>query len=432
MNQPYNAVINSAPAANALRRVEGFNPLKFLRRIRSEQTGAEVLKLELPYQKLWFRLAFPNGRMVLNNLRITDQLAIFEAIVFSDKGDSEPLSRITATATRSDAPNGQYIQAAQDKALSEALENAGFGIQLCDIAEGAGRSDYGSTAAAVQPRSVDDDLPFTMASAEPEQNKQRKSAAQPASQTAPVMQSPAPPVQQEQPVTAVSQPQSAPAAEPAAAQSVEQQMAPPQETVPAKNTVQAQSAPASVPTADAAKTLRETAPTNDVPAHTAEPAAEPIQAQTAAPEQEPTDAPAPESKAEETAARLPTSLELLRASTQAQVITFPTANSAPAQDAAPEPSATDDNGGEAPMNTAQAAGNYTADMTVDEISEKMTLEEARAVVVNEGICKGWTLGQVAESRPASLRFYVHSNRSDNVLKAAAKLVMDNATLKQAG
>ena len=80
MNQPYNAVFNSVPAANALRRVEGFNPLKFLRRLRSEQTGAEVLKLELPYQKLWFRLAFPNGRMVLNNLRITDQLARAEGV----------------------------------------------------------------------------------------------------------------------------------------------------------------------------------------------------------------------------------------------------------------------------------------------------------------------------------------------------------------
>ena len=139
-----------------------------------------------------------------------------------------------------------------------------------------------------------------------------------------------------------------------------------------------------------------------------------------------------EGKAEESAARLPTSLELLRASTQAQVITFPTSNTTPAQDATSVQPAPDDNGGEAPMNTAQAVGNYTADMTADEISEKMTLEEARAVVVNEGICKGWTLGQVAESRPASLRFYVHSNRSDNVLKAAAKLVMDNATLKQAG
>lgn len=424
MNQPYNAVYNSVPAANALRRVEGFNPLKFLRRLRSEQTGAEVLKLELPYQKLWFRLAFPNGRMVLNNLRITDQLAIFEAIVFSDKGDSEPLSRITATATRSETPNGQYIQAAQDKALSEALENAGFGIQFCDIAEGAGRSDYGSTAAAVQPRSEDDDLPFTMKSAEPEQDKQHESAVQPMSQTAPVMQNPVQPVQQEQPTVAVSQPQSVPVAEPAAAQSVAPQTAPTQETVPAEDTVQAQAVPASVPPADAPRAE---------PANAA-PAPEPV-----VPSAEPAAAPAQnaasgktESNTEESATRLPTPLELLRASTSAQVITFPTANSAPAQDAAPEQPAAEDNGGEAPMNTVQTTGNYTADMTVDEIIKVMTPDEAGAMVVNDGICKGWTLRQVAESRPASLRFYVHSNRSDNVLKAAAKLLLDGAALKQAG
>ena len=424
MSQSYNAVINSVPAANALRRVEGFNPLKFLRRIRSERTGAEVLKLELPYQKLWFRLACPNGRMVLNNLRITDQLAIFEAIVFSDKGDGEPLSKITASATRGDTPNGQYIQAAQDKALSEALENAGFGIQICDIAESAGRSDYGSVVPVAQPQEESGDLPFTMAS-----------AAQLMCQVTPQAQNTAPPVQQAQPAAA-SQTQTAPAAAPATTQVVEQTQAPQmQENAPAENNGQPE-APASATPAAAPETVTEAAPTSATPETAAEPAAAPMQTQTAAPTAEPTAAPTPtaktEGKAEESAARLPTSLELLRASTQAQVITFPTSNTTPAQDAASAQPAPDDNGGEAPMNTAQAAGNYTADMTVDEISEKMTLEEARAVVVNEGICKGWTLGQVAESRPASLRFYVHSNRSDNVLKAAAKLVMDNATLKQAG
>ena len=40
MNQWNSAVINTVPAANALRRVEGFNPLKFLRKIRG--AGGEV------------------------------------------------------------------------------------------------------------------------------------------------------------------------------------------------------------------------------------------------------------------------------------------------------------------------------------------------------------------------------------------------------
>lgn len=40
------------------------------------------MKLDLRYQKLWFRLAHPQGRMKLTALRITDQMAIFEAKVF--------------------------------------------------------------------------------------------------------------------------------------------------------------------------------------------------------------------------------------------------------------------------------------------------------------------------------------------------------------
>jgi len=417
MNQPYNAVVNSVPAANALHRVEGFNPLKFLRRIRSEQTGAEVLKLELPYQKLWFRLACPNGRMVLNRLRITDQLAIFEAIVFSDKGDSEPLSRITAAATPGDSPKGQYIQTAQDQALSEALENAGFGIQLCDIAEGAGRSDYGSTVAVAQPQADDNDLPFTMSSSNPEQSQQSESATPTMSQTVPAVQNTAPPVQLVQPDATALQPQIAPAAETAAAQDIAQtQITPPQEPSPAENAVQVQTTPVTVPSTDKPDTVPETASLVAAPVPEPTPAA----SQSAVSDK-------PESNPAEQAARLPSSLELLRASTQAQVISFPMQVSPDAE----QPTA-DDNGGEVPMNTAQAAGNYTDDMTVEDISKAMTLDEARAVVVNDGICKGWTLAQVADSRPASLRFYIHSNRSDNVLKAAAQLVMDAAALKKAG
>ena len=366
MNQWNSAVINTVPAANALRRVEGFNPLKFLRKIRG--AGGEVYKLELPYQRLWFRLACPNGRIELNRLRITDQLAIFEAIVFSDRSGDRPLSRITASATSADSPNGQYIQAAQDKALSEALENAGFGIQLCDIAESAGRSNYGSMVTVPQTQD-DSDLPFTMASAE-----------------TPPQATNAAPMAEANAVPSAAQPQpTAPVAS---------------EPVPAAENV------ASAPVAEVVSAPEQTS------------------TETAAPEAK------PESKVEEQAARLPSSLELLRASTQAQVITFPTQT--PAANAPAEQPAPDDNGGEAPANTAQAVGNYTADMPVEEICRKMTLDEARAVVVNDGLCKGWTLEQVAESRPASLRFYVHSNRSDNVLKAAAQLVMDAAALKKAG
>ena len=40
----------AVPAASELNKVPGFDPLKFLRRTK------DTLKLDLPYQKLWFRL----------------------------------------------------------------------------------------------------------------------------------------------------------------------------------------------------------------------------------------------------------------------------------------------------------------------------------------------------------------------------------------
>ena len=62
------------PAVAALNKVPGFDPLKLLRRTISPKTKETVLQLDLPYKKLWFRLANPKGRIRLNALRITEQL----------------------------------------------------------------------------------------------------------------------------------------------------------------------------------------------------------------------------------------------------------------------------------------------------------------------------------------------------------------------
>ena len=62
-------------------------------------------------------------------------------------------------------------------------------------------------------------------------------------------------------------------------------------------------------------------------------------------------------------------------------------------------------------------------MTVEEICERMTLEEAQNILVPLGTCKGWTLGQVLDRRPTSLRWYVVGCKdADNVLKAGASLL----------
>ena len=112
-----NTILQTVPAARELHKVPGFDPTKYLRRTVNSE-GEPVMGLELRYQRLWFRLACPNGRMLLNPLRITDQLAIFEAKVFFHRDDADPASSFTADKTVNETPN--YIRAAQDAALEGA------------------------------------------------------------------------------------------------------------------------------------------------------------------------------------------------------------------------------------------------------------------------------------------------------------------------
>ena len=74
-SNPMPMMYKTIPAVAELNKVPGFDPLKFLRHKVSRKTNEEMLQLELPYQKLWFRLRHPQGRMKLTTLRITEQLA---------------------------------------------------------------------------------------------------------------------------------------------------------------------------------------------------------------------------------------------------------------------------------------------------------------------------------------------------------------------
>ena len=129
MNDNKSAVMNNA-AVQQLRKVPGFDPMKLLRKTISVKTGHPVWKLDLRYKRLWFRLACPNGRMLLKPLRISDQLAIIEAQVYFDKGDPVPAASFTSEQHRENVPGGEFLRAAREDALNMALENAGFGIQL--------------------------------------------------------------------------------------------------------------------------------------------------------------------------------------------------------------------------------------------------------------------------------------------------------------
>lgn len=68
---------------------------------------------------------------------------------------------------------------------------------------------------------------------------------------------------------------------------------------------------------------------------------------------------------------------------------------------------------------------YTSDMSVEEICSLMTLDEAKNVIVSEGTCKGWTLSEVADRRPASLKWYINGYTGDNnILRAGAKIMLE--------
>ena len=307
--EPMLYTTNSAVAA--LNHVPGFDPLKFLRRTASRKTGEDVMRLDLRYKKLWFRLACPTGRLKLNALRITEKMAIFEAKVYRDREDAEPLSSYVANCTLDATPGGLYVEAAQEEALDIALSNAGFGIQFADV--GSESEEYGSEVPVGAKAEI------------------------------------AKPVQTKAEVTEPVQKQS--------------------ETVKSAK-------------------------------------ADPLDAIMA------DDMPIPEQVTAEVVEKPKT---VVLESVQ------------PAQNPAEPPQNV------IVLEQEPPAAAYTQSSPVEEIRQQMTYEQAQDVIVDCGTCKGWTLAQVADRRPASLRWYVKGYQGENnILRAAAAIIWDSLQEKQAG
>lgn len=327
MNEKPTPMMRTNEAVAGLNKVAGFDPVKLLQKSLSRKPAdkAEAARLELRYKKLWFRLAYPQGRIRVSAVRITEQLAIIEAKVFLHKDDPEPVANFMAERAIQDTP--LYIQAAQYEAQDNALTDAGFGIQLCDVCQTVGEEAYiPKQAAAVQ------------------------APPQPAAEETP----------------------------PPAAQT---------ETPPPAGKVE------------------EPAPNAD----TAPPVAEEVGSEEEPPADDPPVPPAP-------------------------VETAPPDEAAPVQETA-EPAA-DENTGAAPVAEVREEspaemieGGYLSSMTVDEIAARMTLEEALSTIADVGMCRGQTLAQIADRRPASLRWYMLGcKEASNVLKAGAKLVLDSLAM----
>lgn len=331
------------PAVQQLRKVQGFDPLRFLK--RNANGGIE---LEPRYQRLWFRLACPDGKMLLNRLRVTDQIAVYEAQVFLSREDNQPITNFTAAVEKTQAPAGRYVQAAQDEALKTALDNAGFGIQLCEInlsaavdAQADGKQEVATGAVNRQ-----ETAPAVNGAAAPQRED-------PISESHPVQAAPTP--QEVQPQEAKMP-------------SVNQQEVP--TTQQAESVSDAMSLLQALGGGAAASEPDPVMPqkAQEVPSETAEPAV---------------------TKRAETAQTV-----------KPVVVDMPAAAS------------------------TAAAPKYSDDMTVDEILSLMTEEEAAELVVTTGVNKGWTMAQVSEQRPSSLKYYAYlCEDCGNIMKAAAMLLM---------
>lgn len=314
----------SIPVVSELNKVQGFDPLKFLRK-----TSKGEKNLDLKYKKLWFRLKYPNGRIKLSALKITEQLAIIEARVYFDKNDTQPKASFIAQRDAESTPGGLYIESAQHAAIDQALSDAGFGVQFTSAAPAKG-AESETQVVKEQPAVVE-----TATAAE----------KKPAVTVEPVAE-----VVEEVIAEAVT--------ETPIAKTVVTEAVVAEETVEVPPVVVAE-APAEAVVEASAETVAETV-------------AEVVE----------------EAEGEEV------------------------------EDEAPA--------------AGSAAPAYTSDMPVEEICSMMTYEEAANVIVPTGTCKDWTLAQVADRRPASLKWYINGyTGNDNILRAAATIMQSTLEVQKA-
>lgn len=66
-------------------------------------------------------------------------------------------------------------------------------------------------------------------------------------------------------------------------------------------------------------------------------------------------------------------------------------------------------------------------MSVEELTKKMTLDDAKAYIIPMGVYKGKTIGELCLEKPSALTWYIDSyGGRNNLLRAAAKVLLDAA------
>ena len=120
-----------------LNKVDGFEPNKYLRKENTED-GVSFY-LDTKYRLLWFRLKYPDGKIIKIPKALNKEYATFEVRIYADKNDAEDNFLANGFASRyKDDSNEKFglnfVESAETAALGRALKDAGFGTQFCDIA----------------------------------------------------------------------------------------------------------------------------------------------------------------------------------------------------------------------------------------------------------------------------------------------------------
>ena len=137
MNELKEMLYDVNDAVKALNRVEGFEPKDYLREEKTED-GVSFY-LDTKYRLLWFRLMYPQGKLVKIPKALNKEYATFEVRVYTDKNDADDnfLANGFASRYKDDANEKfglNFVESAETAALGRALKDAGFGTQFCDIA----------------------------------------------------------------------------------------------------------------------------------------------------------------------------------------------------------------------------------------------------------------------------------------------------------
>lgn len=153
MSDERTLLIHRNPSVAALNHASRFDPVPPLLEILEDQKlkEPERTQMVLKFKKLWFRCVYPHGRIRVTAQEITAQSATIQAEIYLDHSDRTPVSNHIGSRNKENAPGGLFLQAAQYEAVDNALTDAGFGIQLCDVAGAFGQEAYSRPALTREP-----------------------------------------------------------------------------------------------------------------------------------------------------------------------------------------------------------------------------------------------------------------------------------------